>query len=242
MPFHLDESLPVQDLPARPDRVVTADLHGEDFWRRVAGLHAGIADAVADTDRPVLLTGDCTAALGVVAGLQRRGIDPAVVWFDAHGDLHTPDSTTSGYPGGMPLRMLLGDGDATIAAKTGLRPVPAEQVVLVDGRDLDPPEVEYLATSTVRQAPVPALPIPDGPIYLHIDLDVIDAEALPGLRYPAAAGPDLATVRDAALRLLATGRVAALTLACTWHPGQDAANAAQPLVNALLAAHEDRCR
>jgi arginase len=246
VPFHLDERLPVQDLPARPDRVVTADLHGEDFWRRVAGLHAAVADAVTDTDtdadRAVLLTGDCIAALGVVAGLQRRGIDPAVVWFDAHGDLHTPDSTTSGYPGGMPLRMLLGDGDGIIAAETGLCPVPAEQVVLVDGRDLDPPEAEYLATSAVRRAPVPALPIPDGPIYLHVDLDVVDAEALPGLRYPAATGPDLVTVRDAALRLLATGRVAALTLACTWHPGRGAAEAAQPLIDALLAADEDRCR
>jgi arginase len=236
VPYHLDEPLPAQELPARPDRVVTADLRGEGFWHHVAGLHVGVADAVADTDGPVLLTGDCTAALGVVAGLQRRGIDPAVVWFDAHGDLHTPDSSSSGYPGGMPLRMLLGDGDATVAAETGLRPIPADRVVLVDARDLDPPEVEYLATSPIRRAPIPAVPIPDGPIYLHIDLDVVDAAALPGLRYPTPAGPDLATVRDAALRLLATGRVAALTLACSWHPGKGGAEAAQPLIDALLTA------
>jgi arginase family enzyme len=60
---------------------------------------------------PVVLSGDCTAAVAVAAGLQRRGVDPAVVWFDAHGDLHTPESSASGYPGGMALRNLLTDGD-----------------------------------------------------------------------------------------------------------------------------------
>lgn len=236
VPYHLDEPLSARDLPARFDRVVTADLHGGNFWHRVVDLHVAVAHTVAETDWPALLVGDCTAALGVVAGLQRRGIEPAVVWFDAHGDLHTPDSSGSGYPGGMPLRMLLGDGDATVAGKTGLRPIPAERVVLIDARDLDAPEVEYLATSPIQRALVPAVPIPDGPIYLHIDLDVIDAAELPGLRYPAPAGPGLAMVRDAALRLLATGRVAALTLVCGWHPGQGGAEAAQPLIDALLTS------
>src|SRR5262245_49858361 len=222
-------------MPARPDRVVTAELRGPDFWHRVAGLHAAVADAVAGAERPAVLTGDCSIALGVVAGLQRRDIDPAVIWFDAHGDLHTPESTMSGYPGGMALRMVLGDGDATAAAETGLRPVPAERVILSDGRDLDPPEVEYLATSPIRRVTVAAIPIPDGPIYVHIDLDVIDPSALPGLRFPVPGGPDLATVRDTALRVLDTGRVAALTLACTWHPGQSGADAASPFIDPLLA-------
>jgi arginase len=235
VPYHLDEQLPLDELPVRPDSVVTATFHGKEFWPRVASLHTAVADAVAATDRPVVLSGDCCAALGVMAGLQRRGIDPAVVWFDAHGDLHTPQSTTSGFPGGMPLRMLLGDGDPTVAGRTGLRPVPLERAVLVDGRDLDPPEAEYLAESGLQRVPVTAIPAPDGPIYLHIDLDVIDAAALPGLRYPATPGPDADTVRDAALRLLATGRVAALTLACTWYPGHGAAEVAQPLIDALLA-------
>jgi arginase len=234
VPYHLDEPLPVSELPADPDRVVTADLTAETYWQRVAGLYDQVADAVADTERPRVLTGDCATALGVVAGLQRRDLDPSVVWFDAHGDLNTPRSSTSGYPGGMPLRMLLGEGDPTVADALGLRPVPAERVVLVGARDLDPPETEFLATSQIRQAPVSTAPVPDGPIYLHIDLDVVDSAELPGLRYPTPGGPSLTTVRDAALRLLATGRVVALTLACTWHPGTAAAEAARPLIEAVL--------
>jgi arginase len=238
VPYHLEQRLSDVDFPARVNRVVTVEPVGDGFWDRAAGLHAAVAGAVAaEPAPPAVVTGDCGTALGVVAGLQRRGIEPAVLWFDAHGDLHTPESSTSGYPGGMPLRMLLGDGDPTVAARTGLRPVPAEKVVLVDGRDLDPAEAEFLDRGTVRRVPVDAVPDLDGPIYLHIDLDVVDAAALPGLRYPVTPGPSPDAVRDAALRVLATGRVAALTVACTWHPGRDAAEAARPLVHALLSAH-----
>lgn len=232
VPYFIDELLPDPDVPVLADHVVQAPLRGDTPWQRLAGLYDVVADAVAGLDRPTVLSGDCPAALGVVAGLQRRGIDPAVVWFDAHGDIHTPESSISGFLGGMPLRMLLGDGDPTVAERIGLRPVPPEQVVLVDGRDLDPPEVEFLATSPVRQVPTESVPAPPGPIYLHIDLDVVDSAELPGLRYPAPGGPDLAAVRDAALGLLATGRVVAMTLACTWYPGHGAGEVARPLLTA----------
>jgi len=241
VPYHLEERLSEVELPARADRVVTVELGGGGFWARVAGLHAAVADAVAAEDEaPAIVTGDCAVALGVVAGLQRRGIEPAVVWFDAHGDLHTPESSTSGYPGGMPLRMLLGDGDPTVADRTGLRPIPAEKVILVDGRDLDPAEAEFLDGGPVRRVPVDAVPDVDGPIYLHIDLDVVDAAALPDLRFPVTPGPAAAAVLDAASRLLATGRVAALTVACTWYPGRGAAEVARPLVEALLGGAGER--
>jgi arginase len=236
VPFHLDEQLPRQDFPAGVDRVVTADVVGETAWERVACLQAAVADAVAGAGNAVVLSGDCTVSLGVVAGLQRRGVDPAVVWFDAHGDIHTPQSSTSGYLGGMPLRMLLGEGDPAVASRVGLRAVPADRVVLVGARDLDPPEVAYLASSPVVQAPVDAVTDPGGPLYVHVDLDVVDPDVLPRLRFPAAGGPDLEAVRDAVLALIGTGRVAALTLACTWQPGSPAAEAARPLLATLIDA------
>jgi arginase len=237
VPYHLDERLADVELTVRPDRVVTAEPAGDGFWERMAGLHAAVADVVAaEPAPPAVVTGDCCIALGVVAGLQRRGLEPAVVWFDAHGDLHTPRTSTSGYPGGMALRMLLGEGDATVADRTGLRPVPPENVVLVDGRDLDAPEVEFLDRSPVRRVPVAAVPDPGGPIYLHVDLDVVDSAAMPGLRFPVTPGPDPSAVREALLRLLATGQVAALTIACTWHPDRGTRELARPLVEELVRA------
>jgi arginase len=236
VPFHLDERLPDDEFPVIADRVVAKELHGDTFWERVAGLYDLVGDAVATAKRPTVVTADCTVALGVVAGLQRLGVEPSIMWFDAHGDLHTPASSASGYPGGMVLRALLGDGDPAITEATGLTPVPAERVTLVDARDLDAPEAEYLAGSTIKHVPVEAATAPEGPVYLHVDLDVIDAGSLPGLRFPVSPGPTPDQIRNAVLRILETGRVVAMTIACTWHPKEGAAPIASGLIAELLSA------
>lgn len=240
VPFHLDEYLPDLDLPLAVDRVVAPELTGETRAGRMAEIFTALAaEIAADEERPTVLTADCTTAVAVIAGLQRRGVDPAVVWFDAHGDLNTPESSASGYPGGMALRNLLIDGDPTFAEGLGLRRLTPDRAVLVDGRDLDPPEVDYLAASAVQLVAVGALArgeadLPVGPLYLHVDLDVADGAAIPGLRYPTPDGPTLAAVGDAIAAVLATGRVAAMTLACNWFPGHRAAEAVEPLVTRLL--------
>ncbi|MDN3241113.1 arginase family protein [Glycomyces tritici] len=236
VPYHLDERLSDDEFPVVADRVVTKDLPDGTFWSRIADLYDLVGDAVATAKRPTVVTADCTVAIGVVAGLQRQGIEPSIMWFDAHGDLHTSRSSASGYPGGMVLRTLLGDGDPAIAATTGLTPVPPECIVLVDARDLDAPEAEYLAGSPITHSAVEDAAAPEGPIYLHIDLDVIDADTVPGLRYPVTPGPSPDQIRDAALRVLATGRVAAMTIACTWHPGSGTPLAVRKLIDDLVTA------
>ena len=230
VPYHLDEHLPDLDLPRPPERVITADLPAAGTWDRLAVLYAAVAGAVAGAARdgavPVITSGDCTTALGTVAGLQRAGLAPAIVWLDAHGDVQTPETTASGYLGGMPLRLLTGYRPELIAARLGLAPVPEERIVLAGARDLDPPEAAYLAAAPIRRPAVSALAadgLPDGPLYVHVDLDVLDPAALPGLRYPAPGGSSPDELAAALHRLAATGRVAAVGLACTWYPGRAAA-------------------
>jgi len=101
-------------------------------------------------------SGDCTTSPGLVAGLQRAGVDPVVIWFDAHGDVQTPETSASGRLGGMPVRQLDGGADRTGPEALSLRPVCEEDVVPRDARDLDPPEAEYLATAAIRRCTVPA--------------------------------------------------------------------------------------
>jgi arginase len=187
----------------------------------------------------VVVSGDCITALGTVAGLQQAGADPGIVWFDAHGDVQTLETTTSGYLAGMSLRLLTGYRPGLIAARLGLRPVPEQRVVLAGARDLDPPEVTYLAAARIRRTDVAGLraaDLPDGPLYVHVDLDVVDPAGLPGLRYPAPGGPGPAQVADALRLLLGTGRVAAVGLACSWYPGHGAAARIGPDLRAALAA------
>ena len=243
VPYHLDEHLPDLDLPLMPDEVVTAEFPPGQPWERLAMLYDAVARTAATVlantggrgGRPVVLTGDCAISLGIVAGLQRAGADPGIVWFDAHGDVQTPETTASGYLAGMPLRLLTGYRPELIAARLGLRPVPEHRIVLAGARDLDPPEVTYLAGAAIGRRDLADLgDLPEGPLYVHVDMDVLDAAALPGLRYPVPGGPDATQLAGALRVLLATGQVAALGLACTWHPGHAAARHVAAQVSAVL--------
>lgn len=136
----------------------------------------------------------------------------------------------------MPLRLLAGYRPELIAARLGLTPVPECRIVLAGARDLDPPEVTYLASSPIKRRKVADLAagdLPDGPLYVHVDLDVIDAADLPGLRYPAPGGPGPGELAAALRMLLDSGRVAAMGIACTWYPGQ-AAQRIAPYLEALI--------
>ncbi|GHC90006.1 hypothetical protein GCM10007079_35960 [Nocardiopsis terrae] len=229
VPYHLDEYLPRFRFRL-PERVgtVEADLPDADRWTRMAALHGAVADRVAAHVRagrvPKVLSGDCMVALGTTAGVQRAGVDPAVVWFDAHGDVQTMQTSASGYEGGIPLRVLAGYRPDPATDRLGLRDIDEERLLLVDGRDLDPPEVEYLRGSAVRRSTVAGIEptvLPEGPLLLHVDLDVIDASEAPGLLFPTPGGPRTDEVLTAVRTVLETGRVTALSVGCTWAPDEE---------------------
>lgn len=241
VPYHLDEWLPDLDLPFDAAQTVTATLPAGDEWDRLAALYQAVAgpvsSAVTGGEVPLVLSGDCITALGTMAGLQAAGTQPAVVWFDAHGDVQTVETTTSGYLAGMSLRLLTEYRPELIATRLGLTAVPEHDILLVDARDLDPPEADYLASAPIRRSGVPGLTagvLPDGPLYLHVDLDVVDPADLPGLRYPVTPGPSLGQVASALRLVLDTGRVAAVGLACSWYPGHAAAERLRPALTAAL--------
>ncbi len=240
VPYHLDERLPALTTGLPVDRELTADLPPGTPWERMAVLYERVAREVAAAGaRPLVVSGDCTTSLGVLAGLQRAGRDVGIVWFDAHADFHTEATTTSGYLGGMPLALAAGIGTPTLPDALGLRPVPPARLVLVDARDTDPPEHRLLADAGVARRPVSGLSaadLPAGELYLHVDLDVCDPGDLPDLLFPAPGGPPLDDVLGAVGRVLATGRVVAVGLAATWHQDRPAAAHRQVVaaVRALL--------
>lgn len=203
-PWHLDEHIPAFPAPASAGEIGHPPLPADGQLDRLRLPYRAVADATARAARPLLLSGDCTTALGPVAGLQRRHDHPAVAWLDGHGDLNTPDSTITGYRGGMPLAMLTGRAPELICDSLGMRPVAEHDVVLIDARDLDPAERHALAASRIRQVPAEPAAISAAmhslqgrPVYLHTDVDIIDSSQLPGLRVPAGTDPGLAASRTA---------------------------------------------
>jgi arginase len=224
-PWHLDEYIPAFPIPANVTETIWPALPEGPASGRMTLLYQAVADAVQRAARPLLLSGDCATALGAVAGLQRRHRDLAVVWLDAHGDFNTPAITISGYLAGMPLAMLTGRAPELFCDPLGLRPVADTDVVLADARDLDPAERDALTVSQVRRVPADPAAITsalDGlgrtPVYLHLDVDVIDSEQLPGLRFPSGPGPSVTQIGECLAAVCATADVTAACIACAWLP------------------------
>lgn len=198
-------------------------------------LYESLAAAIAADEPTLVYAGDCLAVIGVLAGLERRGIDATLYWFDAHGDFHTWETTTSRFLGGMPLAMLTGRGEQTIVDHVGLTPLSDERVVLVGARDLDAGEDQAVERSGMRVMTVPEVARaepPAGPIYVHVDVDVVDPQELPAVNYPSPSGPSVGEVRAAVRRLASTGSVVAASVS-SWNPdlpGADTAAGATRLI------------
>jgi arginase len=151
-------------------------------------------------DRPLVLGGCCCSHIGAIEALSAGEECLAVVWFDAHGDLNTPETSPSGNAWGMPLRIVI-DDDA----------VEAKHVALVGARNLDPPEVEFIAASGVRtgeRAIEQALEGADA-VYVAFDGDVVEPGEL-AVFMPEPDGLRLAELEDSLRRIAATTRVAGL--------------------------------
>ncbi|MEQ0558609.1 arginase family protein [Amycolatopsis sp. NEAU-NG30] len=146
---------------------------------------------------PVLtIGGDCgTELVPIGVARFRHGPGLGVVWFDAHPDLNTAETSPSGAFHGMVLRSLFGEGDPEFAADPALTP---GNVALAGTRVFDPAEQEAVDRGLVVTS-VDALEGVEK-LYVHVDLDVLDPAEFPGLNYPEPGGwtiPQLVSALDA---------------------------------------------
>ncbi len=146
--------------------------------------------------RPLVLGGCCCSHIGAVEGLAaRHDHHLGVIWLDAHGDLNTPETSPSGNEWGMPLRMIIDRGA-----------VDPANVVLWGARNLDPPEVEYIAAMGIGDDPGPLLERVDA-VYVALDADVFDPDEL-AVFMPEPNGPALADVEKLLTRVRESGKLA----------------------------------
>ena len=171
---------------------------------------------------PIVLSGNCISSLGTTAGV--GGSKLGVIWFDAHADFNTPDTSPSGFLDGMALGILTGRCFQKLAASIpGFHPVADDCVVLVGARHLDDSEVSALGDSGVTR--ISASSIETGfddamsnlrdrstDIYLHIDLDVLDSSEAKANSYAVSGGLSLAQLEDAVRRIVRQFRVRGVAL------------------------------
>ena len=190
---------------------------GFDLHRTLART---VSDATARGALPIVLAGNCGSAIGTVSGLRAgRDSEPGgaaheigVIWFDAHADLNTPESSTSGFLDGMSLATLTGRCWTALASSVpGFRPIRDEHVILAGARDIDAAESDLLrhsgialasrgptsAGSTGLTEALDSLQNRVKSVYVHLDLDVHDAAEVSANSYAQPGGFGTAALRDA---------------------------------------------
>lgn len=155
--------------------------------------------------RLLTLGGDCTVEVTSVSHMASIHPDLRLVWIDAHADLNTPESSPSGYAHGMPLRTLFGEGNPSLVPATTMSP---QRCALLGTRSMDAPEQAFIAAHELPLLDPEQLQtepelleqlldrwLPDGaPLYVHLDLDVLEPEVWPAVAVPEPGGLDIAAL------------------------------------------------
>ncbi|HZS02757.1 MAG TPA: arginase family protein [Chloroflexota bacterium] len=213
---------------------------------------ARVGAALDDGLLPLLLGGDHSVSLGAIRAVAARA-PLGVLWFDAHGDFNTPETSPSGNVHGMVLALLAGLGPAPLVAAGGH--LPGQRLAVLGARALDPDERKNLVqagvgvfTTEALRALGPAAAVERAiaglvaagaeQLYVSIDLDVLDPRLAPGVATRASSGLTLDEARAALHAAARSGRVAAVDVTELF-PARDrdgaTARAAVSLVKAALA-------
>ena len=238
-------------------------------WHRLGLADGHLGNEVAEIagkDVFVLgLLGNCNSSIGMLAGLQHSGGGQALltigmIWIDAHGDFNTPETSLSGWLGGMPVAVASGQCLHRIREKAGLNPaIETRNIVMMGLRDVDPLEQELIDKSNITTVPTQDL-IEHSPvfqaavegladrvdiIYLHIDLDILDASDIPGSFFEVEEGP-LARQLVESIKLIVTNpKVGALGISSfpTAENGREKSlQSTMLLIEAGMAGLKDRRR
>jgi arginase len=154
---------------------------------------------------PIILGGDCTIAIGSITGIAKVFSDVGLIYFDGDADLNTPQTTQSGIFDGMVLAHVIGNGAPELSHLGNRYPILHEENIVLFGLNhasgyIDPPEIDFLKTSSIAQFStetirklgvetaarnsLKTLEFKASKIFVHFDVDVIDASEMPAADVP----------------------------------------------------------
>jgi arginase len=204
-----DEVHDLGDIPiGRPEVVVDkeSNLRNLDLVAEKSELLAEKVDAAVQSGAfPLVLGGDHSIAIGTLAGVSKHYKNLGVIWYDAHGDLNTAETSPSGNIHGMPLAASIGLGHRLLTDLGGYCPkVKPENVVIIGARALDDGEkdlikelgikvytmheIDRMGMAKVMEETIAYLKEKTDGVHLSLDLDGLDPSDAPGVGTPVIGG------------------------------------------------------
>jgi arginase len=194
-----------------------------------------VKSAIKRGSIPVVLGGDCNSCLGALAGLQMPKV--GVIWFDAHGDFQTPETSPSGYFDGMPLAIVTGRCFQGLRRQIGQKdPIPESLILHIGGRAMgrnerarfERSDIQVVWASDVKSrgigqavsARLRALRSRIRSVYLHVDIDVLDPKYARGVDFPTNGGLSPNDIVQAVHRVANQFQVRAVALTA-YNPTRD---------------------
>jgi arginase len=235
-------------------------------WNKMGYALGHLARAVAANHRQgyftIGLLGNCSSLTGMLAGLQRSGgrtpLKVGLVWIDAHGDFNTPETSLTGLMGGMPVAVAAGLCLTRLRLRAGLDPpLPTRYITMVGLRNvypfeqelIDRSDIEFLSTEDIQRLTpevdrqMERLSRLVDLIYIHVDMDVLDPDEVPGFNFPEPGGPSSRALSAALRKMFRYEKAAAFGVAST--PYRDdtegiARRAAYRLIESVIQGVQDR--
>jgi len=224
---------PVQDVRLKPEQQKS---YGE--WNRMALANANFADVVREGLQDNMITvgleANCNDLLGMLSGLKYdsdgNSRKVGLVFYDSHGDFNVPETTLSGMLGGMPVAVAAGHALHNLRSTTGLiEPLPMSHIMWGGVRDLDPLEADRFREYEVRQVSVQdirdisenfraqfnALANEVDVVYVHVDMDVLEPNEVPGHPLTVSDGPSSKALAAAIGVMFENPKTVALGIAST---------------------------
>jgi len=206
---------------------------------------------VSKQERLLIIGGECSETVGVMAGLaEAYNGKPGMLWLDAHGDYNTPETSPSGYIGGMCLALACGMAPGLdLGIGSAPPPLAGERLVHLGSRALDPPEVaafnsspaklftaqqvKKIGAADVAEEAARHLDNRSDWIACHLDVDVVDPGLIPAVNYPTPHGLTIEEISVVIRKLLGTGKMRALELVA-YNPSKDRRSASANKIIELM--------
>jgi arginase len=164
-----------------------------------------VSGVIARNRFPLVFGGDHSMAIGTIAGAAKQYQNMGVIWYDAHGDLNTGETSPSGNIHGMSLAVSLGIGHPDLVNIGGFAPkVRPEHTVIIGARELDPGErdlirqlgikvftmheIDRLGMARVMEEAIGIVSNGTDGVHLSLDLDGLDPKDAPGVGTPVPGG------------------------------------------------------